>query len=256
MAHLKKPRDPTNEEERQRRRRVVVPVAAGVVLVAIPTVFAVFPSLTDWPTGARMTILSVWVAVAIVGTILTNIADDRLHRAIRADQQSAIVAEHRATLREQFNGLLQPAIGGIPEQYHLTVYAPSPDGQFLLPVFPAVVSLEDPSIFPIGAGAAGRAWQEAEGVLVIKGAAVSSPVHGLTKLQQERYAMFGVVAATVIRDAAGERIGVITAIGRDDDGFFDGLAGIKLMRNLATSVAWIIPEAVKWMWPRPGEVKR
>ena len=235
MAGSQKVQRRTNEEDRLRLLRLVIPVVGGVVLVAVPTVFTVFASFTDWPVSARVVILIGWVAVAVVAADLTNQADDRLQRAIRADQESAVVAEHRATLRGQFDSLLQPGIGGIPEQYHLTVYAPSPDGAFLIPVSPAVVSLEDPSIFPIGAGAVGRAWLEAKGVLVIKGDAVCGP--DLTALQRERYSMFGVVAATVIHNEAGVPIGALTAIGRDDDGFFDELAGVKLIRALARGLA-------------------
>ena len=77
----------------------------------------------------------------------------------------------------------------------------------------------------------------------------------LTKPQQEHYSMFGMVAAALIRGPAGTPIGAITAIGRQaDDEYFETRDGILTMKCLARSVAWIIPEGVEWMWPRPQEV--
>jgi hypothetical protein len=226
------------------------------VLVAVPTLFTVFPSFTDWPTWSRALILVGWVVVAAGAGLLTNQADDRLHKAIRADQEAAIVAEHRATIRDQFTTLLQPQIVGIPDQYPLSVSVPTPDNQFLIPVFPPVVSLQDPSIFPVGAGAVGRLWASPDGgSVVIKGPAVSGPDHELTKLRQTRYSMFKVVAAAAILDVDGRRIGALSAICRNDDGFFDEETGITALNSLARGLAWIIPEAVKWMLPRTEEVK-
>jgi hypothetical protein len=245
----------TGTGEQLRRRRILIPVIAGVILVGVPTVFTVFPAWAMWPTWSRGLILGAWAVVAGLAAYLTNHADEKLQRAVQDDRMAAILAEHRATLRDQFEGLLQPGIGGIPDEYHLTVYAPSPDGTYLIPVFPAAVNLRDPSIFPVGVGAVGKAWLEAgRGILVIKGAAVWGPDNGLTKLQQARYGMFGVVAAALIHDEPGQQIGAVTAIARDDDRFFESDAGIKLMRNLARGLAWIIPEAVQWMMPRAEEV--
>jgi hypothetical protein len=84
---------------------------------------------------------------------------------------------------------------------------------------------------------------------------VSGSDHGLTTLQQTRYGMFEVVAAAAILDVDGQRIGALSAICRNDDGFFDEKAGITALNSLARGLAWIIPEAVKWMLPRTEEVK-
>lgn len=237
---------------RARSRRVFVPVGFAVVLVGVPTVFAIFPGLAQWPTPRKLGVTAAWVVLAFLGAILTARADQHLHEVVATESESIVVAEHRATIREVFSTLLQPAIGGIPEQYHLSVYAPSPDKRFLVPVFPAAVNFSDPAIFPVDAGAVGKAWTAGTGVVVIKGSAVSDRSHGLTALQSRRYGIFGTVAATTIRDERDEPIGVLCAIGRDDDGFFDTGDGARLMRSLAESVAWLIPDAVRWMVPRDG----
>lgn len=242
------------DDARLRRWRILIPVLFGVALVAVPTAFTVFPGWTQWAREWRLLLLVVWLLVAISGVVLTARADDSLHTAIAADQKAALLAERRAIIREQFSAALPRGVGGVPAQYHLTVYGPSPDGRFLIPLFPPVLNLLDPAIFPSGAGAVGMAWTRAEGVVVVKGSAASGPEHGLTAIQRRRYSMFRVVAATVIFDDQNERLGVLCAIAVGDDGFFEGLDGIELMRSLAESVAWLVPEAIRWMMPRGEDV--
>jgi len=231
--------------------RLLLPVSLGVLLVAVPTVFAMFPGLTTWSRRTRVEIIIGWLVIALVGALLTALADARLHRLVAADQEAAVVAERRATIRDQFRGLLVPGIGGLPEQYHMTVYGPTPDRRFLIPLYPPALNFRDPAIFPTGAGATGKAWEDPTGVFVVTGDAVSSDRHGLTGVQQRRYKMFGTVAGVVIAGEAGQPIGVLTAIGRDEDGFFDQ-GGVEVLKDLAQGIAWLIPEAVRWMMPREG----
>lgn len=120
-------------EYQLRTRRVVIPVIAAVLLIGIPTVFTVFSSFTRWPVLGRSLLLALWIVVALIAAYLTNQTDERLHKAIRADQEAAIVAEHRATIRDKMIGMLHPVVCGIPDRYHLTVYAPTTDGAFLIP---------------------------------------------------------------------------------------------------------------------------
>jgi hypothetical protein len=190
-----------------------------------------------------------WLLTALGAAVLTARADDRLHRLVEAEQRTAVRAEHRATLRDQFRGIVVPGIGGLPDQYHITDYGPTPDGRFLVPVFPPAVSARDTAIFERGSGATGKAWEDPTGAFVVRGAGVSDASHGLTAVQQRRYKMFEIVAAVVIRDDAGAPIGVLTAIGREDDGFFDA-TGIDALKDLADGIAWLIPEAVRWMMPQ------
>jgi hypothetical protein len=42
-------------------------------------------------------------------------------------------------------------------------------------------------------------------------------------------------------------LGVLTAIGRQDDGFFHDRAGLEELAALADSLAWLMPDAVRWM---------
>jgi hypothetical protein len=220
-----------------------------VILIAVPTLFAVFPGWAQWPVADKVRLMVAWLAVAVVGAILTAVADDRLHKQVEADQRVAIRAEHRATIRDQFRSILVPGVGGLPEQYQLTVYAPTPDRKFLIPMFPSALSTADTAIFPIEAGAVGRAWSDPTGTFVVRGDAVSDAKHGLTPAQQRRYKKFAIVATAVILGEDDQPSGVLGAIGREDDGFFDTEESVEVLKDLAEGVAWLIPAALEWMLP-------
>jgi hypothetical protein len=233
--------------------RVIFAAGTGVILIAVPTLFAIFPGWTQWPVDDRTRVFVGWIFIAVVGAGLTAFADERLHAGIEADQRAAIRAEHRATLRDHFRSILVPGIGGLPPQYHLTVFAPTKDKKFLIPVYPPALGFTDPAIFPVGAGAVGKAWEEHSGVYVVTGSAVSTGDHGLTAVQQRRYKMFDTVAAAAITDDHGAPIGVLGAIGRDESGFFDQESGVELLKDLAQGVAWLIQASVQWMMPEEDD---
>ena len=235
-------------EQWWRLLRILVPVAAAVALAAVPTLFTIFPAWTDWRVQARVVLISAWLLVAVVAGIFTAIADRRLHLLMEADQRALVRAEHRTTLNEQFRSILFPGVGGMPEHYHLTVYAPTHRGDFLVPLFPPAVGYDDPAIFRVGSGATGKAWKDSTGSYVVTGPAVSDRAQGLTAVQQRRYRMFGTVAAVVITDADGKPVGVLSAISRERARSFDERI-IEIMRDLAESIAWLVPEAVKWLMP-------
>jgi hypothetical protein len=234
--------------------RLVGIVVLGLAFVALPTIFALFPSFGILPLSDRVRILVGWLVVAAVAGWVATFADEELHSKLDAQRAVAEVAQHRAVLRERLEGLLTGA-SGMPPQYNVTIYAPSPDGAFLIPVFPRVVSLTDPAIFPKGAGAVGKAWESPDGVFVVTGSGVSNDEHGLTPLQQVCFRHYQVVAAAVISDADDVPIGVASAIARTHDGYFDeGAGGVEELRALADEVAWIMPEAIRWMLPIGEEV--
>jgi hypothetical protein len=231
-----------------RRRRMVLPVSFGVVLIAVPTAFSIFPGWTHWSRATRVWVLIGWLVVALIGVALTALADNQLHRAVER-------AERRTVLRDLFTAALMGTARGVPGPYELTVYMPSEDHKYLFPVFPPVLSFNDPSIFRADAGAVGLAWQRNdEGVVVVTGEAVSNAAYHLTERQRQRYSIYRVVAATVIRE--GDRpLGALTAIARNDDGFFSttdegaALEAVKAFKALARNVSFFLPEALPWMMP-------
>jgi hypothetical protein len=94
--------------------RLLIPAVVGVLLLAGPAAFAVFPGLTSWSRNTRLELSLLWVLVAVIGGVATDYVDHKLATAVYQDQQAAIRAEHRASLREQFSGMLVPGVGGLP----------------------------------------------------------------------------------------------------------------------------------------------
>lgn len=239
--------------------RITSTIALGLALVTLPTVFALFPHLAALPRYDRWRILVTWLVVAVIAGAVTTRADDSLHlqmeqqRATSEEQAAAfVVAEQRSVLRERIRGLLEGSV--IPPGYRLTLYAPSPDRGYLIPVFPRVASLRDPAIFPATAGAVGTAWQQPGKVIVVTGDDVAGARHGLTPLQQDCYRGYAVVAAVSVA-TDDQPMGVLSALSRTHSGYFDeGGAGVTELRELAAEMAWILPEAIRWMLPTEEEI--
>lgn len=233
--------------------RVAGAVTLGLALVALPTIIALFPYISSLPRSDRWLTLVGWLVVALVAGVVAAVADSELHRKIDDQRAAVVAAEHRGVIASRLAGV-PTGVGGIPAQYSATLYAPSPDGAYLIPVFPRVVSLRDPAIFPTGAGATGKAWESNDGAFVVTGSAVASAEHGLTELQQDCYRQFEVAASCVIRDDADQPIGVFSVLGRSNDGFFDDEVGVNVLRERADEVAWITDEATRWMMPMGEEL--
>jgi hypothetical protein len=232
--------------------RFVGAVLFGLALVAVPTAYSIFPGLTLWSRDKRWLVLVSWLFLAVVGTAASVVANNALHAGIERDEKRLVVAEHRSVIRDHFRTLFAPDATGFPPIYQFTVYAPTPDEAYLVPVYPPIVSANDPAIFPSGAGATGLAWEEKAPVIVY-GAAVSDSQHGLTLLQQRRYAGFSIVVATIIYDLDETPLGVLSVIGRDD-GFFDNDDALTSMDNVADDIAWLMSEAIRWMMPTDEEL--
>jgi len=236
-----------------RRRRLLIPVAFGVVLVAVPTAYSIFPGWARAWAGWRALTLVAWLVAAVVGVRLTAKADSDLQASVSQEQRQAQRVERRATISDRFRALLVPGAGGIPAHYQVTVYGPSPDGRFLIPLFPPALDYADPAIFPSGAGAVGRAWEADDGVFVVVGQAVSDDTYGLTAAQHRRYRMYQAVATAVIHDYRSRPIGVLSAISSHHDTFFLQEDGVDALRDLADGLSWLVPQALAWMMPQEEE---
>lgn len=230
---------------RQWQRAVVV--GLGVILVAVPTLFAIFPAWTTLWFPWRILVAAGWLGAAVGAVVVAAVSDDELHGRVDASVQRAILAERRDVMRDHLQALLVPGAGGLPPQYQVTLYAPSADGAYLVPLYPPALSARDPAIFPVGAGATGKVWLQPDEIFVAKGPAVSNQEHGLSLRQSRRYGPFQTVAASVIRDDDDVPVGVITALGREDDGAFDDETGAEQLESLGHMIAWLIPSAVECM---------
>ena len=229
-------------------------IVVGLALVVLPTAVALFPYLAKLPGSDRVRMLLGWIAVAIIAVGVTTVANDRLQGQVESQRAAVVTAEQRAVIRERLAGLLTPGGGGLPPIYSLTVYAPSPDGNYLIPVFPRVVSLADPAIFLVGVGSTGKAWQGPDETVLITGPAVWSDQYGLTPLQQRCFRSYDVVASVVIKNRVRQSVGVLSAISRTNDGFLDRESGMQVLQSIAAEIAWVMPEAIHWMLPTEEEM--
>lgn len=212
---------------------------AGVLLLAVPTFFTVAPAWQQWDAKIRGGILVFWVAVAGVTVWGQTLRDERVKALTDARKQIATAAR-AAALDEALEGVLVPGAHQIPDTYRFTVYLFDSDLLELRPYWPEwQAGAVDPRSFRPGFGATGRAWEEA-GFVVATGRAVWDQTFGLSAAQSAAYRNYHSVAATPVRDPeTGEPIGVLSAIGTVNDGYFSGTKspGRDALRTLADVTA-------------------
>jgi hypothetical protein len=233
-----------------------VVVVLGVVIAAVPAGFTMFPPTGPGYFGQRVITFIAWVVALLVAVALATLGDDALRQLVSDElgiaRADALRAERRAAVSDQFRALLVPGVGGLPATYMLTVYAPSSDGRYLIPVHPPALNAADTAIFPAGTGATGVAWESGDSIAVF-GAAVSDDTYDLTPAQRRRYARFEAVAATVIRGGDDGPQGVLTAITDQDDAFFADEEGMRVLQDVASGLTWLMPAALQWMMPNEGQ---
>lgn len=215
----------------------------GVLLLAVPAAFTVFPKLTEIHGSWRLLIALVWVVLAALAIGSAALRDRRVEEVTRG------LAEDRIRLRYQLRTgafgaslrtLLNPAAHGIPGSYEFTIYIFEPaDGQ-LRAIYPAWDGQEtDPRAFEPGKGATGKAW-ETDDLVVVKDDAVSNTQYGLTPAQQALWADYRRALSYPLYKDLTTQIGALTALSKDEDDFFDSPPGQALFRELANVVAVIL----------------
>lgn len=241
-------------DERIESLPLSIPVLIGLVLVAVPTGFTVFPRWASWPLALRVIVLACWLGVAGSGVAITARTDSRVRETVTKEREATIRDERRSALTAHFQSIFRSTVTGLPPQYEYTVYVPVEE--YLVPVYPRIFDVADPAIFQAGKGATGRAWEHEQHVFAAHGPSVYTDEFGLTREQRRRFDSFEAVAATVILDERGHRIGVLTAISREDDRTFDrdqSGFGFSRLKSLADNLSHLIPQAKKWMLPHPDE---
>jgi len=217
-------------------------VAAGVVLLGVPTFFTMFPSFTAGHVGERRAIIAIWAVLAGV----TVGAQTRREKAmddltIETERQRGLI--RLATTFEALRTLLHEGTMGMPSGYEFTVYIAEAGGRWLHPIFPKSdlpPGTPDVRSFESGKGATGTAWLRGT-TFVVTGEKVHNDHHELTPDQQAYFTAYRTVASTPIEALGGRRIGVLTAISPNEDGHFDeGQAGIPTLERLAEMVGVIL----------------
>ena len=223
---------------------------AGLGLVAVPTVFTVLaPELVEEDDELnrilRIGVVIGWfVAAAFVG--LVSLARDRAWDLLIQHNFEQRRSARLAAVRDALTALLKPGTKDFPLSYEFTLYLYDENGDVLRPYFPKRLHAvppdwpddEDPRDFRPSHGATGQAWAE-DTTFEVHGSAVSDDLHGLSEPQQRFFAEFASVVATPVW-VDDEKIGVLTAISRDEDRYFDSLAAQAALRELADSIGVIM----------------
>lgn len=210
-------------------------LGAGVVLLAVPTFFTVVPGWTQWNGALRGFILVVWLLVAMA-TVRSAVVRDEAIDALTADQAELARRLRVLGTREILAALLRPGSRDIPDHYSFTLYLYDGEDDRLAAYYPAHRTPgPDPRDFKPGKGATGTAWDYEE-VVVVTGTAVANDEYGLTPEQQTIFSPYHSVASAVVWETPSQKIGVLTAIGPEDDGFFDAAGGRDSLQILADVV--------------------
>jgi len=128
----------------------------------------------------------------------------------------------------------------MPATYRFTVYLFDPEANVLLPIFPdPATGLDDIRAFPPGKGATGMAYSQMK-LFLVTGEAVFDDTWGLTAEQQQHWAGYSTVVATPIWAEGAEPKGVLSAISRDEDGFFDDPTAQARLREIADVIGVVL----------------
>lgn len=237
-----------------RRRLRLSAVAAGVALVAVPTLFTVFPKWADLPGWSRGLILGAWTLIALAGVL------GQLHREQREDEdlerRSARRTERtRVALNRILDDMLAPG-GRFPAGYEFTVSLVDKDSKEvqLVPLWP--VEPEDARLlrtFKSGCGATGTAFKrgldDRNAVVWATDEAVSNAEFDLTPGQQQFFKTFRAVVAVPMWIDLSQPAGVLSAISETNDGHFDVEPERARLRSLARTVGEVV-----WSTINPEEI--
>lgn len=228
--------------QKERRNRPLV-VALGVFLLAVPTVFTVFPGLSESSRMRRGLLLAAWFIAAAIA-IHSSTKRDEAIQSLSDEERERQQKLRRAAALELMSALLRPGTLGIPSHYEFTVYIFDDDK--LLPAWPVLDSDSlDPRIFSPGSGATGTAWADKE-MVVVTGSAVANADYGLTPDQQEFFKQYKTAVATPISREDETFFGVLTALAEVDDQYFSGDGpGQRFLRDLSDVMGVLLTTILK-----------
>ena len=222
-------------------------IGVGVALLAVPTVFTVFPGLTDWNPWVRAAVVLAW-GVAAVATVIGATMRDEAVQALSDDRRAQLKNLRRIAYAEIIEALLRSGTKGIPDQYEFTVYVFDEQEGALVPIWPLIEFRDDPDprVFAPGKGATGTAWRD-ERMILVTGTEVCNAKYDLTDDQRRYFKDYRVAAAVPIMEDATTPFGVLTVLGKKDDGFFSdngpGRSNLFVLADVIGVVLKVIPDA-------------
>jgi len=168
---------------------------------------------------------------------------------VHGEKVGAMTADRRAYLKNLrlmgtlavLEALLQRGARGIPPHYEFTLYLHDSNGDALVPFFPKLDfrGAPDPRIFQPGNGATGSAWRD-QRIVVVTGTEVANDRYGLTPPQQDYFQQYQSVASAVVWKEHTTRLGVLTALGTEDDGYFSAPGGRDSLQALADVLGTVL----------------
>src|SRR5665213_1621406 len=217
------------------RHRDAVLVVLGVSVVAVPSAFAEFAELQSWSLWIRVPLGLVWI-VAAVWTVLSATNQDGLILRHVRESRMQIAAKDDRVLAYILGALLCDHAADAPSQF-AWIAAVWEEPDLLVPVYPEKdLDLRDPRVFRVGTGASGTAF-ERNSVVTALGDAVSNSQFHLTDEQAEYFKDYRAVASAPLVGGLGRPFGVLSAISKPEDGYFESSAASEKLRNLAEAVA-------------------
>lgn len=214
-----------------------VAVIAGLMLVLVPTLFAVFPQWSRWPVPVRICVIVIWLCAAGVVVLTGAQQTERIEDLLRPGRKRRDLARSAAGQRI-IRSLLVPEATGFPADCEFRLFLPDRSGTRLLPDYESIGSSQSEG-WEVGRGATGMAFSSAS-MIRVHGAAVSDATYGLTPEQQERYRDLQAVVATPVLNARVVPIGVLAVSTNSDDVFILGDAAAERLRELAEIVARVL----------------
>jgi hypothetical protein len=216
-------------------RRSGVAGAAGIALLLVPTLFAVFPVWAGWRLVPKLLVLGAWVLSAAIVVARTI----RMEGEVQKQSAEAQAHARRRLLHKTLETLLVGSGSHLPAGYVPQVFTPDGVGQRLYPTW-------DPyALGPVEGwridtdppqAVTGLAWVANKYVYAV-GDAVSDATHGLTAAQQRRYKRLTGVSAAAIRNLDGTPIGVLTICTELENPKMREPVFVKLQLALAAEIA-------------------
>jgi hypothetical protein len=221
-------------------RRLVsrtVAVIAGLTLVLVPTLFAVFPEWARWANFVRVLVILIWLCAAAIVVLTGAQQSERVEDLLRPGRRRRDLARSAAGQRI-LRALLVPEAVGFPADCEFRLFLPDPSGKRLLPDYESTGSTPSEG-WEVGQGATGMAFSSGS-MIRVRGAAVWDATYGLTSEQQERYRNLRAVVATPVLNARVVPIGVLAVSTSSEDPFILGDTAAETLRELAEVVARVL----------------
>ncbi len=217
---------------RSRRTQRLVALSAALALVAVPTIWTIFPWLAQIWILWRTLVLAAWGFAA--GLIVYT--SDR--QGCQLDEMMGELERHRRKDRKKAGdvaiGLLLQ--GSVLRSHDLSLDVYLPTGNEKVRVeYSSRVPLE-PVEWTLPTGATGLAFASGRRVYA-SGESARDETYLLTEKEQAEAANLEVVAALPIRNEALRTIGVLSAYGDSNDSWIDTPEGRAEHEALAASIA-------------------